>query len=844
MDKPEISRPTRTVFGPLLIALFCGFAAGPGNGAALTIPVQVFQGGEVVAAGDFNGDGRTDLAVAGHGDTVVRAVDVAVLLGRDDGTFSSGPRIPITDAQPDAYPGAIVVGDFDGDGRQDVAVATASPGSLDGPGSGSVSILLGAGDGTLGPPQRVTVGAVPLSMAMGDFDDDGRPDLAVANNTSNDVSILLGLGGGAFAPQVRFPAGDRGPRSVAVGDFDEDGHQDLAIAGQGSSDVSVLLGRGDGTFGPGALFAVGLAPASVVVGDFNGDAHQDLAVANSFPDANDVSVLLGRGDGTFAAQMRYPAGEQPHAVVLGDFNDDGLQDLALADVGDVSVLLSHGDGTFGSPIPCGACSAVSSLAPGRFNGDGHLDLAAGNQFEATFALLGRGDGTFMTAARYEVGVGPLTLALGDFNGDQRQDLVVASNQEFAQGGGSPACAEDVSILLGRSDGTLAPAPRMTIGKCPNFVAVGDFDNDGRQDLVLANADTRDVSVALGRGDGSFGPEVRFGVGVYPVSVAVADVNNDGRPDLAVANEYDSLSNGVSVLLGRGDGTFAPQVSYEAGARPRAIVVADLDGDGRSDLVVANLFSDTVSVLRGRGDGTFDPQTMFAAGSYPLALGVGDFNADGKEDLAVVNETADISVLLGHGDGTFGAPVGYPIGGLPSFYDLGNPIAVADLNGDGRLDLALSTYGSSVSILLGNGDGTFEPPARFLAGWTPASLIIGDLTGNQKPVIAVANQESQDVWVLASKAAPPLALDVRAVPARGSVTISFRTDTQAGLAAINILAGKKGSLVNVLSLEPKPGDAGASYQVSLARGAFKGARSVVVRTVTDDGRTFDSAAASF
>jgi hypothetical protein len=722
METPVKTRRVRISLGPLVIVLLCGFTVGSSSGTGLTIPVPLAQGGQVIAVGDFNGDGRADLAVAGTGVSLGAEDSVSILLGQGDGTFSPGARVALAAVAPGVYPEAIVVGDFDGDGRQDVAVATAYTNApltacgpsiaCPGPGNGFVSVLLGAGDGTLGAPKTFQVGVVPVSMAIGDFNGDGHRDLAVANVWSKDVSILIGLGDGTFAPQVRFTAGYV-LRSIAAGDFNGDGHEDLVLVNGYSNDVSVLLGLGNGAFGSETPFAVGAAPRSVAVGDFNGDGRQDLAVANS--SSNDASILLGHGDGTFATQVRYAAGEGPSLLVLGDFNDDGRQDLAVGDLDGVAVLPSRGDGTFDPPIPCGACGAPFSLVAGRFDGDGHLDLAAGNLYGGTYALLGRGDGFFVTAGRYEVGYGPVSEAIGDFNGDGRQDLVVVNDQYFAQGGGAASCAEDVSILLGRGDGTFEPEPRLTIGTCPNFVAVGDFDGDGRQDLVLANGVAGDLSVVLGRGDGSFGPEARFGAGVNPVSIAVGDLDGDGRQDLAVANEYDTASNGVSVLLGRGDGTFAAETFYAAGSRPRSVGIGDLDGDGRSDLVVANLYSNDVSVLLGRGDGTFGPQATFAAGALPVALAIGDWDGDGRKDVAVANASGGVSVLLGHGDGSFDAPAAYDTGGTTSFWDAGIPLAVGDLDGDGRQDLAVADYQSSVSVLLGHGDGTFGAPRR-AASW--------------------------------------------------------------------------------------------------------------------------------
>ena len=220
--------------------------------------------------------------------------------------------------------------------------------------------------------------------------------------------------------------GDR-PNALVAGDFNGDGRTDLAVANDGSNDVSVLLGNGDGTFQDQVWYAAGIWPSAVVAGDFNGDGRTDLAVANK--DSNDVSVLLGNGDGTFRGQVRYVAGLGPSAVVAGDFNGDGRTDLAVANAGsnDVSVLLSNGDGTFQNQVRYAVGTEPSALVAGDFNGDGRTDLAvANNGFNDVSVLLGNGDGTFQHQVWYAAGTGPSALVAGDFNGDGRTDLAVAN----------------------------------------------------------------------------------------------------------------------------------------------------------------------------------------------------------------------------------------------------------------------------------------------------------------------------------------------------------------------------------------------------------------------------------
>ncbi|MGI9106685.1 MAG: FG-GAP-like repeat-containing protein, partial [Pyrinomonadaceae bacterium] len=315
-------------------------------------------------------------------------------------------------------PVAVAVGDFNGDGNQDLASANTS--------SNDVSVLLGDGAGSFGAPTNFGVGTNPQSVAVGDFNGDGNQDLASANFTSDDVSVLLGNGAGGFGGASNFGAGD-GAISVAVGDFNGDGNQDLATANQNASTVSILLGDGAGNFAAATNFGVGRNPYVVVVGDFNGDGKQDLATANF--NSSNVSVLLGDGAGSFAAATNFGTAISPQSVTVGDFNGDGKLDLATAnfDSNDVSVLLGDGAGSFAAATNFGAGTNPYSVAVGDFNGDGNQDLAVANTSSHNVSvLLGDGVGGFATAINFDVGRFPNSVAVGDFNGDGKPDITVTN----------------------------------------------------------------------------------------------------------------------------------------------------------------------------------------------------------------------------------------------------------------------------------------------------------------------------------------------------------------------------------------------------------------------------------
>ncbi len=340
-----------------------------------------------VAVGDFNGDGHPDLVTANY----TEQGTVSVLLGNGDGTFKAK-----TDYVLGPGTSSVAVGDFNRDGRPDLAVTHRNYSDTIGPGQ-SVSVLLGKGDGTFAPKVDYATGTDPESVAVGDLNGDGKPDVVTANFVDNSVSVLLGRGDGSFASKSDYPTGG-GPQGVAVGDLNKDGSPDVVTA-NGDGNVSVLRGNPNGTLAPRSDYLASLGQGnirharafSVVVGDFNGDGNPDLATANFSVDTssyNSVSVLLGHGDATFAPMTAYQNDRGPISLAVGDFNGDGQPDLAGADPGDstASVLVGNADGTF-APITKYAAPGAGSVAVGDFNGDGLPDLATADSCCNTVSVL-------------------------------------------------------------------------------------------------------------------------------------------------------------------------------------------------------------------------------------------------------------------------------------------------------------------------------------------------------------------------------------------------------------------------------------------------------------------------
>ena len=336
-------------------------------------------------------------------------------------------------------------------------------------------------------PGSPATGNNPVSIAIGDFNGDGIPDLAVVNETPSTLTILLGNGDGTFTATAESPQTGSYPSTVAVGDFNGDGIADLAVANWGTNSLTILLGNGDGTFTASAMSPqTGSGPSSIAVGDFNGDGIPDLAVANA--SSNSVTILLGNGDGTFTPSAMSPqTGRNPESIRTADFNGDGIQDIAVSNYWDntVSILLGNGDGTFAPASILSTGSYPSSIAVGDFNGDGKPDLAVANMYSDTLTiLLGNGDGTFAPAAAVPTtGNLPTSITAGDFNGDGKDDLAVANRLGTA-----------VTILLGNGDGTFAAGTSQSAGAYQASIAAADFIGTGTTGLAVANQNSNTVTV--------------------------------------------------------------------------------------------------------------------------------------------------------------------------------------------------------------------------------------------------------------------------------------------------------------------------------------------------------------
>ena len=703
--------------------------------------------------------------------------------------FFEAPQFPVGNIVQ-----AVVSGDFNGDGKADLAIADycVDPTSEDTcrQFGSSVNVLLGNGDGSFQALTRYATGTGSINLVVGDFNHDGSPDLAATNICSDpscaasSVSILLGKGNGTFRPHTDYLTGP-GPFGIAVGDLNGDGKEDLVTSDVFDA-ITVLLGNGDGSFRvnpdismscePGADFCFAEA---VVIGDFNGDLKPDLVTVNYY--GFDFSIFLGNGDGTFQPQQDFlPIVGNSSTLAAADLDGDGKLDLVTntisCNVADsVVIIYGNGDGTFNpaghvyfSGVNCGPTQVLLA----DFNGDNKPDIASVNVLgNAVSVFPGVGDGTFPIHEAWGTGDIPVSIAVGDFNGDGKNDLVAANIVDGT-----------ISVLLGNGDNTFQSRIDSDTFDDPTVIAAADFNQDGKMDLLTANGIYPTMSLLLGNGNGTFQPHVDFNTsGPFVVS----DFNLDGKPDFAV------LDGPVSVFLGMGDGRFNPPVGYAVPSSAVSLATADLNGDGKPDVIASFRGSPPDEGLRiylGNGNGTFGNPLDFLLQS-PGSLIAGDFNNDGRQDMLVCGDSG-LTVLLGKGDGGFQAPVSGPSGVCPTF--------VADLNEDGKQDL-LAPSANGVVVLLGNGDGSFQSPVETNLGGPATPNSVGDFDADGK--IDVAVNQNGNVVILSGRGDGTLQLQgAYMVSGGGMATVAdFNADGKPDVASTNASAFTVSVLLNIADI---------------------------------------------
>lgn len=795
-----------------------------------------------LTVGDFNGDGWLDFAASAAGNP-----NFGVFINNGNGTFGAG-----TLYGANTQPVGITSADFNGDGFKDVAVASNYLGVY------TISTHLNNGNGTFAAMSTTTTsGTVPTGITSSDFNGDGKQDIAVVGNHA--LGIMLGQGSSttvksslavqpiSSANTALYIKATAGQTADILRVTDSAGSNSIfGITGNGSvfmknstdSTTALQLQNVAGTnvleadttnsriginlgnlVTPSNTFTVnGITTADslaqVAIGTktstnkglvIQGVASQAADLFQTQTSTGTVTVSIGAtgaalyknsADSTTAFQVQNAAGTNimsidstnrtlkvngapstytltsPGALLAakvdyttsggaggrgaatGDFNSDTWPDLVYVNksAGTISVLMNNGNGTFAAPVNYTAGTAANYATVADFNGDGKPDIAVSNNGVATVSVfINNGDGTFATQATYAIGAGAQGITSADYNADGKPDIAVNNQTDGT-----------VSVLINNGNGTFAAQAVYTATSGPRMITSADFNNDGKPDLAVAVNGGNKLGIFLNNGNGTFAAMASYTSATGPFGVTAGDYNGDGFNDVAVGN----TSGIISVFMNNGNGTFTTKVDYAAATTaPDGMGSADLTGDGKADIVVANAFtgSSVVSVYANNGNGTFAARQDATANNQPFSVAIADYNKDGKLDVATGNNsTPGISVYMGTGSSsTVKNSLSVTTAGTTdtSLYikaiasQTGDLIRVSDSSGNNPI-LSLSATGSF--LLHNSTDSTTAFLLQNVAGgYTAVADTVNNRFGINTGTIAASNTLSVNTATTADSLAQAL-----------------------------------------------------------------------------------------
>lgn len=650
----------------------------------------------------------------------------------------------------------ITIADLNGDGNPDIIVQGSQQFTV------VIAVILGNGDGTFQAPMESTFQPTNLSAypdirsaAAGDINGDGKTDLLLSDAMNNEIDILLGNGSGGFTlfSTLRGAVGN----SVYLADLNGDGHLDIVATDDIGAVFAVALGNGDGTFQPFVNYQGQPATGAFILADVDGDGHLDM-VTEYYPGT--LAVFKGNPDGTFSSPTIIGSVSSSDLLIgVADFNSDGLPDLLFSTPAGVGVKLNQGNLTFG-PLKQSVAGFVSYASVietypvwGDLNNDGAMDIA--DPVEGGIAiLLGNKDGTFASADLYDVGEPTGAVAIADFNGDSLPDIAVTLPATYPR------------LLLGNGQGSfsLAPDQNSSYGSqapASNIEAV-DFNGDGKKDVDFGTegiygSAVGSQSVELGTGSGTFSTPAS----PANASPVVADFTGNGRSDML---GFDG--SGAVVLLGQADGSFTTATTPLRLGAPPSFAVGDVNNDGKPDLVLN--YQEHLEIWLGNGDGTFRYSSSIndfvqgaGVGGQPIV--VADLDGDGNADIVIGPGPGSpaLTIFYGNGDGTFQPPVTLPVSHAYT------QIIVADVDGDNKPDLVM-TDGSIISVMTNEGSRTFNSETYYVAGKSISLMSVADVNGDGFPDIAVANPGGTTVTVLLNQ---PNGTSLEGAASTGTLTTS-------------------------------------------------------------------------
>ena len=661
--------------------------------------------------------------------------------------------------------------DVDNDGDSDVVGSKAA--INDGSGPNGFVVLKNNGSGLYnGTPVHYALSRACGFVAVADLNNDGFKDVVASNtgasNQGNSISVFFNQGNGTFGSVTPYTVGG-GPEGIAAADFNRDGNVDLAVTNYGGglgNSLSVLMNTGGGVFGPPVTYPAGDAPYRIVAARVNADTSYDLVVAGGWVNGGaTVNVLLNAGNGTFSSRTEYAANGRATfpSVSVTDIDNDGDNDVLFPffdfNTGAmIDLYRNQGNGTF-SPavaIQMDPNTVLTDITCADLNGDGWRDIVAASASARTTdgyeVAMNNGSGNFTFSYRHPAGANTLGVMAGDVDGDGLVDILTADSYSM-------------QITVHRNfGGGLFPLPHLDpLGgtHAAGSIDAADIDGDGLRDIVTSASGRAAVGVPVqiekNLGNGIFGSPITYSIRGGGVQAKFRDLNGDSLPDLLFGTAIDSPPYDFHYAMNLGNGTFGSIQTKPIGACGwYDIDAVDLNNDGRRDVVITEPYgcqnvpesARRVFICLNNGDGTFADPIIKLVGPHPSPVAAGDFNRDGNLDLVSGVSGGAVEIYLGTGTGDVFPPAQFSIGGIGA-----EDLAVADFNNDGKLDIAASNivdagaYG--MSLLFGNGDGTFQPAVIFPSQHTPdllnvSGITVGDVDNDGDKDIMVANYESNSL----------------------------------------------------------------------------------------------------
>ncbi len=778
-----------------------------------------------VSIGDLDGDGKLDLVVTNQ---VSRSISVYRNTSTTGSITPSSFAAKVDFLNGGSGPNSIAIGDLDDDGKPEIIVGNNSITSISIFKNTSATGAINAG--SFAPKIDITTGITPTDIAIGDLDGDSKPDLAIANFGSATVSILKNttttgvISAGSFANKVDFATGST-PNSIAIGDFDGDGKFDLSVANGLDNTVSIIrnistLGViNSSSFAPRVDFAVTLGPRWIAATDIDGDGKLDLALTNADGSASSVSVLKNTSSpgpfnsSSFMPKVDFATGPTPTTVAIGDLDGDGKPDLTAVNQGSSTVSVIRN--TVSPPIPTILSFAPSSGAigtPVTITGSNFSPSPANNivyfgaikatvtsasatqltvvvPIGATYqpitvtvnGLTAYSNGSFVPsfnggsvfsvnsfAPRVDLlnGYSPISAGLGDINLDGKLDIAIAnpSNNFITVFEYSSSPGVIVNNSFNRTD---IPYPAININ-------ISDIDRDGFLDMISVHGNNLSVfknkKITSTISISSFEIPINF-QSIGSSDLVTIDLDEDGRPDVVTVNEslnnisiYRNIGNANDI----GSGLFSQKIDLQCGTNPYGIATGDLDSDGKYDLVVTNYLSNTISIFKNTssvGNISFSPKVDYATGINPYSIAIGDLDSDGKSEIVVSNFSAttisifrNISATAIIDSNSFATKVDFSTGGNAA------GISISDLNGDSKLDLVVANSGGSTVSLFRNttsvgiiDTNSFIKDVDIQTGNSPYHSAIGDVDGDGKPEIITSNNGDNTVSVIRNLILPPISI---------------------------------------------------------------------------------------